>query len=108
MIQISIVPLEIIGINESFSYEEVQIEISDQHVKKLRNKKVEFVMVMWRNQGVEGDTLDDEDDIMSHYPISFLQFYSMLRNLVSYCPSSCLSNSHVSSCMHALEKLVDI
>ncbi|WMV45195.1 hypothetical protein MTR67_038580 [Solanum verrucosum] len=45
----SIVSLESLGINESFSYEEVLIEILDRQVKKLRNKEFASVKVLWRN-----------------------------------------------------------
>ncbi|KAK4729690.1 hypothetical protein R3W88_022678 [Solanum pinnatisectum] len=36
----SIVPLEGLGVKENLSYEEVPVEILDQQVKKLRNKKL--------------------------------------------------------------------
>ncbi|WMV24167.1 hypothetical protein MTR67_017552 [Solanum verrucosum] len=37
---------------ESLSYEEVPIDILDRQVKKLRNKEVAFIKVLWRNQRV--------------------------------------------------------
>ncbi|WMV25113.1 hypothetical protein MTR67_018498 [Solanum verrucosum] len=52
----SIVPLEGLGVKENLSYEEVLIEILDRQVRKLRNKKVASMMVLWRNQIVEGAT----------------------------------------------------
>lgn len=34
---------------------------------KLRNKRVRFVNVLWRNHLVEGSTLEDEDNRKSLY-----------------------------------------
>ncbi|WMV25070.1 hypothetical protein MTR67_018455 [Solanum verrucosum] len=56
----SIVPLEGLGVNENLSYEEVSIEILGQQVKKLRNKEVAPVKVLWRNVLVEGYTWEAE------------------------------------------------
>ncbi|WMV24817.1 hypothetical protein MTR67_018202 [Solanum verrucosum] len=52
----SIVPLEGLGVNENLSYEKVSGEILDCQVKKLRNKEVASVKVLWRNHLVEGVT----------------------------------------------------
>ncbi|WMV14189.1 hypothetical protein MTR67_007574 [Solanum verrucosum] len=52
----SIVPLEGLGVDENLSFEKVPIEILDRQVKKLRNKEVVFVKVLWRNHLVEGAT----------------------------------------------------
>ncbi|WMV50560.1 hypothetical protein MTR67_043945 [Solanum verrucosum] len=60
----SIVPLEGLGVDENLSYEEVLVEILDWQVKKLRNKEIAFVKVLWRNQLVEAD-------MMSGYPHLF-------------------------------------
>jgi len=46
---ISIVPLESLGKKDSLSYEEVPVEILDRQVRKLRNKEVASVKVIWRN-----------------------------------------------------------
>ncbi|WMV32426.1 hypothetical protein MTR67_025811 [Solanum verrucosum] len=67
----SIVSLEGLGVNENLSYEEVSIEILDREVKKLRNKEVASVKVLWRNQLVEGPTWEAEADMMSRYPHLF-------------------------------------
>ncbi|WMV32992.1 hypothetical protein MTR67_026377 [Solanum verrucosum] len=65
----SIVPLEGLGVKENLSYEEVPIEILDRQVKKLRNKEVASVKVLWRNHLVQGATW--EADMMSQYPYLF-------------------------------------
>ncbi|KAK4707065.1 hypothetical protein R3W88_033363 [Solanum pinnatisectum] len=45
----SIVPLEGLEVKENLSYEEVPIEILDRQVKKLGNKEVASMKVLWRN-----------------------------------------------------------
>ncbi|WMV24171.1 hypothetical protein MTR67_017556 [Solanum verrucosum] len=52
----SVVPFESLDIKEILSYEEVLVDIFDRQVKKLRNKEVASVKVLWRKQRVEGDT----------------------------------------------------
>ncbi|WMV07538.1 hypothetical protein MTR67_000923 [Solanum verrucosum] len=51
-----IIPTENIGIKDSLSYEEVPVEIFDRQVKRLRNKEIASVKVLWRNHLVEGAT----------------------------------------------------
>ena len=68
---VSILPLEGLGVNENLSYEEVPVEILDRQVKKLRNKEVAFVKVLWRNHLVEGATWEAEADMKSRYPHLF-------------------------------------
>lgn len=55
---VSILPIGVLGVNEDLSYEEIQVEILDHQVKKLSNKKVASVEVLWRNHLVEGETLE--------------------------------------------------
>ncbi|KAK4731655.1 hypothetical protein R3W88_024643 [Solanum pinnatisectum] len=45
----SIVPLEGLGVDESLFYEEVSIDILDRQIKRLRNKEVASVKVLWKN-----------------------------------------------------------
>ncbi|WMV50387.1 hypothetical protein MTR67_043772 [Solanum verrucosum] len=66
-----IVPFEILGIKQRLSYEEVPIEILDWQVKKLRNKDVASVIVLWKNQRVEGSTWEVEAYMMYRYPHLF-------------------------------------
>ncbi|KAK4729768.1 hypothetical protein R3W88_022756 [Solanum pinnatisectum] len=66
-----IVPIEGLGLKENLSYEEVPIEILDRQVKKLRNKEVASVKVLWRNHLVEGATWEAEADRKSLYPHLF-------------------------------------
>lgn len=67
----SIIPLEELRLYESLSYEEVLIEILDRQVKRLRNKKITFVKILWRNHLVQGATWEAEADMKSWYPHLF-------------------------------------
>ena len=52
----SILPFEGLGVYEDLSCEEVPIEILDRQFKRLRNKEIVTVKVLWRNHLVEGAT----------------------------------------------------
>ncbi|KAH0633114.1 hypothetical protein KY284_035900 [Solanum tuberosum] len=67
----SIIPLVWLGVDEILSYEEVPVEILDWQVKRLRNKEISSVKVLWRNHLVEGATWESEADIKSRYPHLF-------------------------------------
>ncbi|KAK4727518.1 hypothetical protein R3W88_032435 [Solanum pinnatisectum] len=75
---ISILPLESLGVDENLSYEEVPVEILDQQVKRLRNKELVSVKVLWRNHLVEGATWEAEADMKSRYPHLFA--YTHIQN----------------------------
>ncbi|KAH0695924.1 hypothetical protein KY289_013406 [Solanum tuberosum] len=63
--------VEGLGVDENISYEEVPVEILDRQVKKLRNKDVVSIKVLWRNHLIEGATWEAEADMMSRYPHLF-------------------------------------
>jgi len=65
---VSILPLEVLGVDESLFYEEVPVEILDRQVKRLRNKEVASVKTLWRSHLVEGATWEAEADMKSRYP----------------------------------------
>ena len=67
----SILPVEGLGVDENLSYEEVPVEILDIQVKRLRNKEVSTVKVIWRNHIVEGATWEAKADMRFHYPYLF-------------------------------------
>ncbi|WMV09135.1 hypothetical protein MTR67_002520 [Solanum verrucosum] len=69
--QVSIIPIDGLGVDESLSYEEVPVEILDWQVKRLRNKEVASLKVLWRNHLVEGATWEVKADLMSRYPHLF-------------------------------------
>ena len=58
----SILPIEGLGVGEDLYYEEVHVEILDRHVKRLRNKEITTVKVLWRNHLSKGVTLEVEAD----------------------------------------------
>ncbi|KAK6121488.1 hypothetical protein DH2020_044767 [Rehmannia glutinosa] len=60
-----------IQIDESFSYEEKTTTILDRGVKKLRNKEIPLVKVLWSNHKVEEATWEREEDIRAKYPHLF-------------------------------------
>ena len=66
-----IVPLDMVNVEENLSYEEVPVEILDRQVKRLRNKEIASVKVLWRNQLVESATWEAEADMMKRYPYLF-------------------------------------
>ena len=60
----AIMPLDVVGVVEdNLRYEEVPVEILDRQVKRLRDKDVASVMVLWRNQQVDSAVWDAEADI---------------------------------------------
>jgi len=52
----SVLPLESVVVKDSLSYEDVPVEILDRQVRRLRNKEVTSVKVLWSSQSVEGAT----------------------------------------------------
>ena len=68
---VSILPLEVLGVKEDLPYKDVPVEILDHQVKKLRNKEVVSVKVLWRNHLVEGATWEVGADMKSRYPHRF-------------------------------------
>ncbi|WMV58226.1 hypothetical protein MTR67_051611, partial [Solanum verrucosum] len=67
----SIVPLESVAVKDSLSFEDVPVEILDRQVRRLRNKEVASVKVLWRSQLVEGATWEAEAAMKSKYPHLF-------------------------------------
>ena len=67
----SIVPLKSVAVKYSLSYEDVPVEILDRQVRKLRNKEVASVKVLWRSQSVEGATWEVEAAMKAKCPLLF-------------------------------------
>ena len=44
----SIFPIEGLGVKDNLSYEELSVQIFNRQVKKLRNKEVVSVKVLWK------------------------------------------------------------
>ena len=67
----SAVTLESVARKHSLSYEDVPVEILDIKVRRLRNKEVSSVKVLWRSQSVEGATWEAEASMKAKYPCIF-------------------------------------
>ena len=67
----SIVALESVAVKDNISYEDVPVDIFDRQVRRLRNKEVSSVKVLWRSQFVEGATWEAEADMKAKYPCLF-------------------------------------
>ncbi|XP_070002402.1 uncharacterized protein [Nicotiana sylvestris] len=66
----TIVPVDTIEVNEELLYEEVLVAILDRQVRKLRNKEIDSVKVVWRNQKVE-EAIWEADEMKKKYPHLF-------------------------------------
>ena len=64
-------PIDDVQITEDLTYEEIPIAILDIQVKRLRNKDVASVKVLWRNQQIEEVTWEAEEMMKSKYPHLF-------------------------------------
>ena len=67
----SIVPLDSVAVKDSLSNENLPIKILDRHVRRLRNKEVASVKVLWRSQPVEGAIWEEEASMKAKYPHLF-------------------------------------
>ncbi|WMV14019.1 hypothetical protein MTR67_007404 [Solanum verrucosum] len=63
----SIVPLESMVVRYSLTCEDVPVEILDRQVRRLRNKAVASVKVLWRSQSVKGATWDPKAAMKAKY-----------------------------------------
>ncbi|KAA0048614.1 pol protein [Cucumis melo var. makuwa] len=66
-----VVDFEPLQIDENLSYEEQPVEILAREVKRLRNREISLVKVLWRNHRVEKATWEREEDIRTQYPKLF-------------------------------------
>ncbi|XP_049378004.1 uncharacterized protein LOC125842720 [Solanum stenotomum] len=66
-----ITPTEDVQVTGDLTYEEVPIAILDRQLRKLRNKEVASVKVLWRNQQIEGVTWEAEETMKLKYPHLF-------------------------------------
>ena len=73
-----VVPLESVAVKDSLSYEDVPVEIFDRHIKRLKNKEVASVKVLWRSQSVEGATWEADAAMKDKYPPLSFRFHSSL------------------------------
>ena len=67
----SILPVDGLGVYEDLSNEEVLVEILDRQNKRLTNKKIATVKLLWRNHLVEVAIWEADTDMRSRYPHLF-------------------------------------
>ena len=67
----SVVLMESVAMEDSLSYENVQVKILDRHVIRLRTKEVASFKVLWRSQSIEGATYEAEASMKAKYPYLF-------------------------------------
>ena len=65
-----IVP-QTVQIQANLSYEEKPVQILDREVKKLRNKEITLVKILWRNHRIEEATWESEEEMRKNYPELF-------------------------------------
>ncbi|XP_049368379.1 uncharacterized protein LOC125833273 [Solanum verrucosum] len=66
-----VLPVESIEVNPDFTYNEEPIQIEAREVKKLRNKRIHLVKVLWRNHSGKEATWEREEDMRTQYPHLF-------------------------------------
>ncbi|KAA0060381.1 putative polyprotein [Cucumis melo var. makuwa] len=62
-----VVDFEPLQLSENLSYEEQPIEILAREVKRLRNRGIALVKVLWRNHGVKEATWESEENMRAQY-----------------------------------------
>lgn len=66
-----VVRVESIEVKDSLSDEEIPVQTLDRQVRRLRNKEIASVKVLWRNQFIEEATWEAEEDMKARYPHLF-------------------------------------
>ena len=66
-----IVPLESMPVKDSLSYKDVLVEILDRQVRRLRNKEVASLKVLWRSHSLEGATWEAKAVMKAKNPYLF-------------------------------------
>ncbi|XP_070676314.1 uncharacterized protein [Malus domestica] len=69
-----VIPPQPLEINSNLTYDEEPVTILDWKDKKLRNKIVRLVKVLWRNHSVEEATWETEDRMREMYPCLFYDY----------------------------------
>ena len=94
-----VVSLESVEVKDSLSYENVPVEILDRQVRRLRNKEVASVKVLWRSQSVERATWEAKAAMKVKYSHLFPSIPLKIKVIVplEFSIHSCV-NSIVESC----------
>ncbi|WP_140189339.1 hypothetical protein [Xylella fastidiosa] len=62
---------EDLSINEDATFEEEPVEIQDVMEKRIRNKTIRLVRVLWKHRGTEETTWEREEAMKINYPHLF-------------------------------------
>ncbi|KAK6115466.1 hypothetical protein DH2020_007735 [Rehmannia glutinosa] len=62
---------EPVKLKTDLSYKDIPVRVLLREVKKLRNKEIPLVKVLWRNQSIEEATWETEDGMRAKYPDLF-------------------------------------
>ncbi|KAM2026432.1 hypothetical protein ACFX1T_018850 [Malus domestica] len=69
-----VIPPQPLEINPDLTYDEEPVTLLDWKDKKLKNKTVRLVKVLWRNHSVEEATWEIEDRMREMYPCLFYDY----------------------------------
>ncbi|XP_070019830.1 uncharacterized protein [Nicotiana sylvestris] len=78
-----IVPVETIEVNEELNYDEIPVAILNRQVRKLRNKEIASVKVLWQNQQVEEATWEAEEEMKRKYAHLFEYLCNCVYEIVA-------------------------
>jgi hypothetical protein len=62
-----------VELREDLSYEEVPVAITDRSERRMRNKVIPLVKVLWRSARIEEETWETERDMKAKYPHLFTE-----------------------------------
>ncbi|XP_012836311.1 PREDICTED: uncharacterized protein LOC105956943 [Erythranthe guttata] len=63
-----VLEFEPIDLSPNLSFIEEPVKILDRKVKKLRNKEIRLIKILWKNHSPDEATWELEDEIESRYP----------------------------------------
>ncbi|XP_070040418.1 uncharacterized protein [Nicotiana tomentosiformis] len=68
-----VVPTDNVQITDDLSYEKVPVSILDRQIRKLQNKEVAFMKVLWKRKNVEEMTWKAEEEMKFKYPPTYFK-----------------------------------
>ena len=66
-----ILPVQDIQVQEDFTFDEKPKAILDREIRRLQNKQVPLVKVLWQHHGMEEATWEPESTLRAQYPQLF-------------------------------------
>ena len=74
-----ILPVQVIQVQEDFTFDEEPKANLNREIRQLRNKKVPLVKVLWQHHGMEETTWEPESTMRVPYPRSSVQVISRTK-----------------------------